>query len=166
MGVAAPTTLYKGSRQRERGRCTTLNTTTHKHASEDTQTHTRARERNTAGPLHSRLLHIHGAFGAFIRRDSWSAHVDVGCNRQNTSGDLQKAHRQQARHGTARRRTTRQLASSRAVGAEPKEIGGRPLSRERACMTQIEQQIRPPARILAPMGATKNRTYRGAHTSP
>ena len=49
-----------------------------------TQTH--ARERNTAGLLHSRLLHIHGAFGAFIHRDSWSAHVDVGCNRQDTSG--------------------------------------------------------------------------------
>ena len=128
----ASTRKRRGSRQGEQtkgtGRCTTLNTTTHKHASEDTHRHTHAR--NTAGLLHSRLL-FKGAFGAFIRRDSYSAHIDVGCNRQNTGGDLQKAHRQQARHGTARRRTTRQLASSRAVGAEPKEIEGTTLkSRE------------------------------------
>ena len=124
----------RGSRQGEQtkgtGRCTTLNTTTHKHASEDTHRHTHAR--NVAGLLPSQLL-FKGAFSTFIRRDSYSAHIDVGCNRQNTSGDLQKAHRQQARHGTARKRTAQQLASSRAVGAEPKEIGGRPLSRgERA----------------------------------
>ena len=61
-----------------------------------TQTH--ARERNTAGLLHSRLLHIHGAFGAFIRRDGCVhiGHVDVSRNRQNTDSDLHKAHMQTA----------------------------------------------------------------------
>ena len=34
-----------------------------------------------------------------------------------------------------------------------------------ACMTQSEQQSRPPARILV-LGATKNRTYQGTHTLP
>ena len=128
-------------------------------------TNTRARKRNTAGLLHSRLLHIHSAFGAFIRRDSWSAHVNVGCNRQNTSSDLQKAHRQQARHGTARRRTTRQLASSRAVEAEPKEIGGRPRSREKACMTQAGRNTQFKSRIMSAVHPQSNTVQGPQHIS-
>ena len=47
----------RGYRQGEQtkgwGRCTTLNTTTHKHASEDTRRHTRARETRQGPFIHS-----------------------------------------------------------------------------------------------------------------
>ncbi len=56
------------------------------------------------------------------------------------------------------------------VGAEPKEIeDDLEVEGERVLPAQLEQQIRPPARILAPMEAFKNMQniqYRGARTSP
>ena len=77
-----------------------------------------------------------------------------------------KAHRQRSktRHGT---RISTRASTDLADGGEaktPSEVEVR--VRERAGPAQIEQQMRKLASILAPIGATENRKYRGARTSP
>ena len=80
------------------------------------------------GLLHSWLF-IHSTFSTFLHRDGCVhiIHVNVSHNQQNTDSNLHKAHRQQARHGTAQRWTTQQeetTALSRRAARAEVEIGG------------------------------------------
>ena len=96
----------QGQRQRrqpgERVRCTTWNTTTHKHTTRHMST------QNTQGCLiHGPFSYTHGAFGAFIPRDGCvsqgcvdAVHVSVDVEAQAVT--CTKAHRQEGKtqHGT------------------------------------------------------------------